>query len=199
MMMGGEPKDRKEQILTEARSLFSRLGFHKCTTEDIASACGLTKAALYHYFKNKEQIFTEVVNRESSLLVNDIRKAIEPHSNPVDRLRAFIMTRFERIKSLLNLYRISQSTARELLPAAEEFRTKFFDQEAEMLVSILQEGVKTGVFRKIRVVLVARTVIATFKGIESYFLLTEDTQTVAEAMQETLNIFCNGLVADGRG
>ncbi len=199
MMMGGEPKDRKEQIIKEARALFSRLGFRKCTTEDIASACGLTKAALYHYFRNKEQIFTEVVNREGSLLVSEIRKAIDAHSSPEDRLRAFIMTRFEKIKSLLNLYRISQAMGRELLPAAEECRTKFFEQESEMLVAILKDGVKKGEFRKIRADLVARTVIAAFKGIESYFLLSEDTQTVAEAMQETLSIFCNGLVLDRKG
>ncbi len=199
MIVGGESKDRKEQILTEARALFSRLRFRKCTTEDIASACGITKAALYHYFKNKEQIFTEVVNREGSLLIREIRKAVDSRSNPTDRLRAFIMTRFEKIKNLLNLYRISQATGRELLPAAEACRTKFFDQEARMLVSILQEGVKIGEFRKIRAGLVARTVIAAFQGIESYFLLSEDTQTVAEAMQETLSLFSHGLVEERRG
>ncbi|MBW2702067.1 MAG: hypothetical protein JRF33_14720 [Deltaproteobacteria bacterium] len=88
---------------------------------------------------------------------------------------------------------------RELLPAAEECRTKFFEQESEMLVAILKDGVKKGEFRKIRADLVARTVIAAFKGIESYFLLSEDTQTVAEAMHETLSIFCSGLVLDRKG
>jgi AcrR family transcriptional regulator len=196
-MVGGEPKDRKEQILNEARSLFTRHGFRKCTTGDISSACGLTKAALYHYFESKEQIFSEVVHRESILLINQVREAIESVDSPIDRLRTFILTRFKAIKELLNLYRISQVTGRELIPVAEDSRNRFFKQESELLISILQEGIKKGEFRKVRVKLVARTVIAAFKGIESYFLLTEDEQTLTDAMEETLDIFCYGLAMEG--
>ena len=197
-MASGEPKDRKEQILNEARSLFTRHGFRKCTTEDISSACGLTKAALYHYFESKEQIFSEVVRRESILLMNQVREAVESVDSPIDRLRMFILTRFKTIKELLNLYRISQTTGRELIPVAEDSRNRFFKQESELLVSILKEGIKKREFRKVRVELVARTVIAAFKGIESYFILTEDEKTLTDAMEETLNVFCYGLAMEGR-
>ena len=36
--------------------------------------------------------------------------------------------------------------------------------------------------------------IAAIKGIEAFFVLTEEAQSVTDGMKETLDIFCNGLL-----
>lgn len=191
--MTDQTVDMRAEILNQARTLFARYGFRKCTTEDISSACGLTKAALYHYFESKNEIFSEVVNRESIILMHDLREAIGARSNPIDKLRAFFLTRFEKIKQLMNLYRISVAQAKELVPVAEEARKRFFEQELRMLEEIFQDGIAGGTFRKIRSSLVARALIAAFKGIEAHFLLHEQAVTVNEAMEEILDVMCYGL------
>lgn len=47
----------KERILESAFRLFGRYGFKRTSMEDIASEAGLSRAALYLQFRNKEDIF----------------------------------------------------------------------------------------------------------------------------------------------
>ena len=47
---------KREALLREAASAFNRQGFHATSLEDIAQRLGVTKAALYHYFPNKQTL-----------------------------------------------------------------------------------------------------------------------------------------------
>ncbi|HDL04257.1 MAG TPA: TetR/AcrR family transcriptional regulator [candidate division Zixibacteria bacterium] len=53
--------ERRTQIIDEATRLFSNYGFEKMTVNMLASACGITEAALYRYFPSKEKIYDEVL------------------------------------------------------------------------------------------------------------------------------------------
>ncbi len=39
--------------------VFKRRGYNDITMDDIAKACGKGRSTLYHYFKNKEEVFEE--------------------------------------------------------------------------------------------------------------------------------------------
>jgi AcrR family transcriptional regulator len=54
----------RERILREARALFLERGFAEASMQDIAAAAGLTKAALYHHFRDKNELFDTIVQRE---------------------------------------------------------------------------------------------------------------------------------------
>lgn len=61
-----EPFDRERQyrakrraVILSAASAFRRRGYHNTSMVDIAKTLGLTKAALYYYVKNKEEILYE--------------------------------------------------------------------------------------------------------------------------------------------
>lgn len=50
----------RERILEGAFTLFGRYGFRRTSMEDIASESGLSRAALYLQFRNKEDIFRDL-------------------------------------------------------------------------------------------------------------------------------------------
>jgi AcrR family transcriptional regulator len=52
--------DKRAEVLREAARLFMASGFHGTSMDDIASALGFTKAALYHYFRAKSDILFEI-------------------------------------------------------------------------------------------------------------------------------------------
>lgn len=186
--------ERKEQILNEARFLFAKLGFRKCTTDDIAKACGLTKAAIYHYYENKELIFVEVIKKEAALLMTDIRKAVQACVRPSDRLIAYMLTRFDKIKHTVNLHEISQITGTDANIIAGKCRDAFVKQETELLKSIIEEGQIKGEFRKIPASVVAGMLIAAFKGIETFIPASGDPNAIQDGLKELLDIFCRGLL-----
>ena len=55
---------RKETILGHARHLFANKGYAETSVDDIAQACSIQKASLYHYFKSKQEILQQMVDLE---------------------------------------------------------------------------------------------------------------------------------------
>jgi AcrR family transcriptional regulator len=80
MMKAGS--DRKRQILEVAKRLFSRSGFDKVTTRELAEACGVSEPALYRYFDSKEAIYDAVLDSIKSHV--DIEKAFAGISDEKD-------------------------------------------------------------------------------------------------------------------
>lgn len=55
--------DVRERLLDVATELFARKGYAASTTREIVAAARVTKPVLYYYFKNKEGIYLELIER----------------------------------------------------------------------------------------------------------------------------------------
>lgn len=53
---------RKQRIINAARTVFTEKGYGKATVREIAKEAGLTTGAIYHHYKNKEELLHEVIN-----------------------------------------------------------------------------------------------------------------------------------------
>lgn len=53
----------RNRILTAARHLFAAQGVKETSMAQVAKACRVTKATLYHYFKGKDDILTGIFQR----------------------------------------------------------------------------------------------------------------------------------------
>ena len=56
----------KDLMIEVARQLFARVGFTNTTMNDIADASKKGRRTLYTYFRNKDEIFHAVIERDSS-------------------------------------------------------------------------------------------------------------------------------------
>jgi len=54
---------RKKEILDAALQCFSRKGYHETRIDDIVMESGLTKGAIYWYFKGKRELFTALIEQ----------------------------------------------------------------------------------------------------------------------------------------
>jgi TetR/AcrR family transcriptional regulator len=52
--------DQREQILARAAELFARHGYHATSMNQVAEACGLSKATLYHYYRDKDAMLVQI-------------------------------------------------------------------------------------------------------------------------------------------
>ena len=64
----------KEEIIIEAQKLFQQYGLRKATMGEIAKACEKTNSTLYHYYKNKEEVFDAVLQKEIINLRKEVSK-----------------------------------------------------------------------------------------------------------------------------
>ena len=54
--------EKKQQILEAAMRVIRTQGIEKTTVREIASQAGVTTGAVYHYYKNKEELFQDIIN-----------------------------------------------------------------------------------------------------------------------------------------
>jgi AcrR family transcriptional regulator len=58
--MGRDRRDKRELILREAIKVFGEKGYAGGSLEEIAEQVGLTKAAIYYYFRNKQELYNSI-------------------------------------------------------------------------------------------------------------------------------------------
>ncbi|WP_407496341.1 TetR/AcrR family transcriptional regulator [Pseudooceanicola sp. MF1-13] len=85
-------KQRRAQILSVATDLFARMGYEGTSLRDVAEHCGMTKAALYYHFTDKETLLRSVVEYRMSRLNDTIAEALQDiaEDQPLERIRAFV-------------------------------------------------------------------------------------------------------------
>lgn len=79
--------DTREKILATAREMFEKKGYESVTMRAIADRIEYTPTALYHHFRSKHDLLTELCASEFAALGRRFRQAAKG-TNPIERLRA---------------------------------------------------------------------------------------------------------------
>lgn len=81
-----EPRSvHRENIVSAASALFTEKGVTATSMDDIAKAAGYSKATLYVYFKNKEEIVSILVLNSMKKLNDYISSALAQHESTEER------------------------------------------------------------------------------------------------------------------
>ncbi len=57
------PGKRREQMLDAANALFAERGYDEVSVEDIASAAGVTRGLVHHYFGGRKEVYIALLER----------------------------------------------------------------------------------------------------------------------------------------
>ena len=98
--------DIRNRILDVAQKIFSHFGFDKTTMSLIAKEARKGKSTLYYYFKNKEDLYAAVIEREANFIMNELMKIINFESDTQTLFHKYAKKRFELTKSVVNYYDI---------------------------------------------------------------------------------------------
>jgi len=138
--------DGRSRLYQAAIEAFATRGFHATTTRDIASAAGMSPAALYAHHRTKEELLYVIAVRGHEASLALVRNAIASHDDPVEQLRTLA-------HSFAEFHATSHTTARVLnyeLAALEPAHRaevddlrRHIDHETRALV---ERGVREGAF-----------------------------------------------------
>jgi len=142
-------KTSKETIILEAAlKTFKQKGLHKARMSDISKKARISYGLVYHYFKNKEDLFEAILNQWWQGLFEVMAKIREEGRGAPLELRGIIsyfMDTYQNHPDLVNIFvtEISRSTA-NLTPK----RLKNFQKFMLLTDGIMGAGQKAGVLRK---------------------------------------------------
>ena len=79
-------KNRKEELLEKISGLFAKKGYEKSSMRDIAAHLDMTKAGLYYYFENKQQMLVDIINYGMDQALSEMRQELPQIRNTEEKI-----------------------------------------------------------------------------------------------------------------
>ncbi|WP_375464105.1 HTH-type transcriptional regulator RutR [uncultured Methylobacterium sp.] len=83
---------RREAILDAGLDVFSTVGLHGASLDQIAERAGLSKTNLLYYFPSKEDLYVAVLRRVLDVWLDPLQ-ALDADSEPAEALKRYIRTK----------------------------------------------------------------------------------------------------------
>ncbi|MCE5300923.1 MAG: TetR/AcrR family transcriptional regulator [Spirochaetia bacterium] len=137
---------KKNIVLQVAQGMFARFGLIKTSVDDISRAARIGKSSIFYYFNNKENLYKEVLERESRILRNEIYTTIAGTASAREKLKGYILTTIRFTRELKNIYTVLTDRRLEHYYFIKKFRKDFDREETAIVKYILDYGVKEKAF-----------------------------------------------------
>ncbi|OZI47436.1 TetR family transcriptional regulator [Bordetella genomosp. 5] len=186
----------RERILAEAARLFAQSGYENSSIADLASALGVSKAAIYHYYPTKQDIYDAIILEVLAGLGAAVDAAVAEagDADPAGQLRAFMLAHAGYFEShhpefVTMLVGYSGMALPEQADAA-----RMRDTYEQRLRAILEAGVARGVFRAQEVAATGRAVLSMLNWMVRWYKpgQRDSARTIAQGYFDLLT---RGLMA----
>jgi TetR/AcrR family transcriptional regulator len=183
----------RERILLTAKSLFIQQGYHGLAMRQISEAVGVSKAALYYHFKDKEELFLAILD----IYLNEIESAIDEIQSKKlsssEQIRMFVeyilsQPADQRAVMRLGSQEMVQLSASSRKAFGKIYREKFIGK----LIAIFQTGIQSGEFKSLNAE-VATWALLGIMYPYFYPAHTGDKPVPANVIGEIVTIYLKGI------
>lgn len=112
--------DQREAILRHAARLFARSGYVGTSMNQVAEAAGLSKASLYHYYRDKYAMLVEIAEGHVRTLDTLVQQVQTEALTPADTVRRLIERIIGEYADAQDAHRVLTEDVRFLEPADRE-------------------------------------------------------------------------------
>jgi len=186
-------KVRHRKILETAARLICEKGYDGASIQDIADACGLTKAGLYHHIRSKEHLLLEIQNYGMDVFEEQVLTQVIAIADPVERLKTCMHR---------NVLLVTQGWSKEVTIILHEHATLTGEARAQInarkkryvrfLESSFAEAVRAGRIRDVNPTVAAFSFLGMVLWIYKWF--REGGEISAERLADEMKkLFFGGL------
>ncbi len=155
--------DKKQQIIESAMELFADKGFEGTSIRELAAAAGVNIAMVNYYFGSKEKLFEAMVEQKASFFREKLTEVLNNESkNELEKMDKIIEDYTSRIMTQHKYHRvIHQELMLQQREALHENIIAVFAKNKEVMKTIIEQGIKKKLFRKVDPELTIVTLLGT--------------------------------------
>ena len=112
--------EQREMILAQAAQLFARGGYAGTSMNQVAEACGLSKATLYHYYRDKYDLLVSIAESHVSRLEAIVGESLGEDVAPAVQMRLLIGRLVQEYADAQHAHRVLTEDVKFLEPADRE-------------------------------------------------------------------------------
>lgn len=191
---------RRTEILDAAAGAFAARVIAGTSMREIGDAVGLNAGALYHYFRSKSAIVTELVTGYLSDLLDDYRAAGAEDLEPRSRVRAIIDVSLATGAARSDATKVYQSEFGQLrnLEGFAEARL-LADSIQKIWLHAIESGKDAGVLRKDIPTRVFHRFLRDSVWFTVYWPKPDDDNTLAELSEYCMSLCFDGMASRAGG
>ena len=147
--MNARRKAARDQILRAAADLFRERGYPASTVDLIATRLGMSKASLYTHFRAKEEMLAAISRETIEAFTRDLSLVLASRLPAEDKLRRVIRQHVQFVianRSFLTVFFGEEANLPARFARALAAQKDRYDKGVERIV---QEGIRSGVFRDV--------------------------------------------------
>lgn len=99
-------EERRQQVLSAALEVFSAVGYHAASMDEIAERAGVSKPVLYQHFPGKLELYLELLDAGVDDLLEAARMALAGTSDNATRVRAMVDAYFRFVEEPGGAFRL---------------------------------------------------------------------------------------------
>ncbi len=185
-------KDTREYIIDEAYKLFLTQSYEAVSISIISNAIGLTKGALYHHFKNKEELFRAVIDTHfplTSMSLDDDNISLKEYTevciDHIHKLLKETITSNEEFTPV-NFLALIADSFRHYEGFAEK-KSSIIDNDVEKAKVIIGNAIKSGEIRDdINISVVAMQYLSISIGLAGDFMRNNAVESAIKSLRDQL-------------
>lgn len=162
--------DARNRILDDAARLFAQDGYDGTSLGELAASVGVTKAAIYHYFPNKKEIYEAIIVRTLEGLRRYVSQVTAQASDPEEALAHFMAAHadfFEEHYDGFLTMLVGYGGMENVVMIAEA--QKLRDDHEQALRQIIADGVAQGAFRPVGIDTTSRAILSMLNWMVRWF------------------------------
>jgi len=180
-------------IVESAKKYFSRFGFHKTTMEEIAKNIHKSKGVLYYYFKNKEELFNEVLKQELNCIKTELSKIMMSKNDSLIMLKEYISIRLKLLSQTVNYHETLKADFFEKYYFVKDVRDDFTEFEQTQLTMMLKKGKNEGYLNVIDIDSTVNVILMVVSGIEIPLFLQNKYAEYRDTIEELSEMIADSL------
>ena len=138
----------RDQILRTAADLFRERGYRATTVDDIAARLGMSKASLYTYFAAKEAMLAEISRETIEAFTRELGLVLESGLSADEKLRRVVRQHVRFVIANRSFLAVFFSEEANLPPRFARSLAAQKDRYDKGIETIVQEGIRHGIFRE---------------------------------------------------
>lgn len=147
-----EQMQRRTEILQAALELFSQKGYHNVSMHEIAARAEFAVGTLYKFFKNKEELYKEILMQTVMLFYSVLSKVLEEKGDEYARIKEYLKTKAKLFMENVLSVRIyfAEAGAGVSISVKREIETElrsFYFQVIQKLAAVFEKGIQKKIFR----------------------------------------------------
>jgi AcrR family transcriptional regulator len=186
------------EIVEAARKRFGMFGFQKTTMREIAEDLNISKALLYYYFPDKENLYKTVIERVGNDLGRKFEDDIQGIDNPLDMFKIYSQIRLEHYREMINLSQMKFEEFMGIKPLLSDLINNFKRKEIEVISGLIQNGIDKGLFEVADIEATAALFQDLFYGlrhvaVSKFYITPDEFAMLQQKTMAFIEIFIKGI------